>query len=109
MDAFESAHTHAVQPPTRSPPPGAAHVNMQNIREFNQLKYRGNNGLSQFSVQSICLKCALDCSIMRIDTLPAITSSFLLYDPEQQVVMTARQGHTMYFYPAVFIVVTLFL
>ncbi|XP_038583643.1 centrosome and spindle pole-associated protein 1 [Micropterus salmoides] len=39
-DAFDSMHKRAVQPSTRSPSPGAAHVNMQNIREFSQLKYK---------------------------------------------------------------------
>ncbi|XP_078137408.1 centrosome and spindle pole-associated protein 1 [Sander vitreus] len=38
--ADESTHKQAVQPSTRSTSSGAAHVNMQNIREFNQLKYR---------------------------------------------------------------------
>ncbi|XP_032360326.1 centrosome and spindle pole-associated protein 1 isoform X2 [Etheostoma spectabile] len=36
----ESTHKQAVQPSTRSTYSGAARVNMQNIREFNQLKYR---------------------------------------------------------------------
>ncbi|XP_044031547.1 centrosome and spindle pole-associated protein 1 isoform X2 [Siniperca chuatsi] len=40
VDAFETAHKRAVQPSTRSPSSGATRVNMQNIREFNQLKYR---------------------------------------------------------------------
>ncbi|XP_070784596.1 centrosome and spindle pole-associated protein 1 [Enoplosus armatus] len=40
VDAFESAHKRAVQASTRSPSSGGARVNMQNIREFNQLKYR---------------------------------------------------------------------
>ncbi|XP_034415606.1 centrosome and spindle pole associated protein 1 [Cyclopterus lumpus] len=39
-EAFKSMHKQAVQPSTRSPFSGAAGVNMQNIREFNQLKYR---------------------------------------------------------------------
>ncbi|XP_033495349.1 centrosome and spindle pole-associated protein 1 [Epinephelus lanceolatus] len=38
--AFESTHRQAVQPSIRSPSSGAACVNTQNIREFNQLKYR---------------------------------------------------------------------
>lgn len=42
MDAFEPVNKQAVQPPSRSPSSGAARVNMQNIQEFNQLKYRGN-------------------------------------------------------------------
>ncbi|XP_068588339.1 centrosome and spindle pole-associated protein 1-like isoform X2 [Cebidichthys violaceus] len=37
---FESMHKQTVQPSTRSPLSGAAGVDMQNIREFNQLKYR---------------------------------------------------------------------
>ncbi|XP_042366848.1 centrosome and spindle pole-associated protein 1 [Plectropomus leopardus] len=40
VDTFESAHKQTVQPLTRSPSSGAAHFNMQNIREFNRLKYR---------------------------------------------------------------------
>ncbi|XP_059182691.1 centrosome and spindle pole-associated protein 1 isoform X2 [Centropristis striata] len=40
VDAFESTHKQAAQPSARSPSTGAARVNMQNIREFNQLKYR---------------------------------------------------------------------
>ncbi|XP_075937023.1 centrosome and spindle pole-associated protein 1 isoform X2 [Anarhichas minor] len=36
----QSMHKQAVQPSTRSPFSGAAGVNMQHIREFNQLKYR---------------------------------------------------------------------
>lgn len=43
MDAFESAHMQAVQASIRSPYFDAARVNMQNIREFNQLKYRGSD------------------------------------------------------------------
>ncbi|XP_068438170.1 centrosome and spindle pole-associated protein 1 isoform X4 [Clinocottus analis] len=38
--AFESMHQQADQPATRRPSSGAAGVNMQNIREFNHLKYR---------------------------------------------------------------------
>ncbi|KAM6971588.1 centrosome and spindle pole-associated protein 1 [Tautogolabrus adspersus] len=40
VDAFELSHRQAAPPSTRSPSSGAAQVNMQNIREFNQLKYR---------------------------------------------------------------------
>uniref|UniRef100_UPI0037E9B43B centrosome and spindle pole associated protein 1 n=1 Tax=Semicossyphus pulcher TaxID=241346 RepID=UPI0037E9B43B len=40
VNAFESPHTQAAQPSIRSPSSGAARVHMQNIREFNQLKYR---------------------------------------------------------------------
>ncbi|XP_035509088.1 centrosome and spindle pole-associated protein 1 [Morone saxatilis] len=40
VDAFESAHKQAVQESTRGPSSDVARVNMQNIREFNQLKYR---------------------------------------------------------------------
>ncbi|KAM9337207.1 centrosome and spindle pole-associated protein 1 [Symphorus nematophorus] len=39
-DAFESVHKPAVQPSARSPSSDAARVNMKNVREFNQLKYR---------------------------------------------------------------------
>ncbi|XP_074478579.1 centrosome and spindle pole-associated protein 1 isoform X2 [Sebastes fasciatus] len=39
-DTVESTHKQAVQPSTGNHSSGAAHVNMQNIREFNQLKYR---------------------------------------------------------------------
>ncbi|XP_041670613.1 centrosome and spindle pole-associated protein 1 [Cheilinus undulatus] len=38
--AFEMPHKQDVQPSTQSLYSGAAQVNMQNIREFNQLKYR---------------------------------------------------------------------
>ncbi|XP_041817863.1 centrosome and spindle pole associated protein 1 [Chelmon rostratus] len=40
VDAFESVRQPAVQPSTRSPSSGAARVNKQNIRAFNQLKCR---------------------------------------------------------------------
>ncbi|XP_070709443.1 centrosome and spindle pole-associated protein 1 [Pempheris klunzingeri] len=40
VDAFESAHNRAVQPLNRSPSCHAACANVQNIREFNQLKHR---------------------------------------------------------------------
>ncbi|KAM7369940.1 hypothetical protein PAMP_011228 [Pampus punctatissimus] len=40
VDAFEPVNKQAVKPLTRSPSSGAARVNMQTIREFNQLKYR---------------------------------------------------------------------
>ncbi|XP_065804861.1 centrosome and spindle pole-associated protein 1 isoform X1 [Labrus bergylta] len=40
VGAFEWSPRQAALPPTRSPSSGAALVNMQNIREFNQLKYR---------------------------------------------------------------------
>lgn len=81
VDAFESTRKDAVQPLTGGPPSDAACVNMQNIREFNQLKYRGNDYWSdhpkrknsQFSVWSVCLKHALDCRIM---SLPVPVQSF---------------------------------
>ncbi|XP_040922248.1 centrosome and spindle pole-associated protein 1 [Toxotes jaculatrix] len=40
VDAFESAHKQADQPSTATAFSDAARVNMQNIREFNQLKHR---------------------------------------------------------------------
>ncbi|XP_034562108.1 centrosome and spindle pole-associated protein 1 isoform X2 [Notolabrus celidotus] len=40
VDAFESTRRKAAQPATRSSPFDAAYFNMQNIREFNQLKHR---------------------------------------------------------------------
>nr|XP_046227260.1 centrosome and spindle pole-associated protein 1 isoform X2 [Scatophagus argus] len=40
VDAFELASKQAAQPSTQIPSSLAAHVNMQNIREFNQLKCR---------------------------------------------------------------------
>ncbi|CAJ1082220.1 centrosome and spindle pole-associated protein 1 isoform X1 [Xyrichtys novacula] len=39
-DAFEMSQRRAFQSAPRSPTPGTACANMQNIREFNQLKYR---------------------------------------------------------------------
>ncbi|KAM4605914.1 centrosome and spindle pole-associated protein 1 [Polymixia lowei] len=40
VDVFDMARIHAAQGSTRRAHSGATHVNMQNIREFNQLKYR---------------------------------------------------------------------
>ena len=41
-DAFESAHKQAYQPSAARTHSDAACINMQNTREFNRLKHRGN-------------------------------------------------------------------
>ncbi|XP_072234362.1 LOW QUALITY PROTEIN: centrosome and spindle pole associated protein 1 [Leuresthes tenuis] len=54
VGAFESAKEEAVQPSARSPPPVAAHVDKQNIRELNQLKYRGTESHHSPSREEDC-------------------------------------------------------
>lgn len=78
MYSFKMACKQAVQAPTKSPDFDAACANMQNIGEFNQLKYRGSdtfttyqitheNTLNQSPRQSVFLECLLDHSSMSSD------------------------------------------
>lgn len=58
VDEFELAHKQAAHSSTRSPDFGAARVNMQNMMEFNQLKYRGKNTwlLIRFPMKISCVR-----------------------------------------------------
>lgn len=55
VDDFEIALKQAAHSSSRGPYFGAAHVNMQNMMEFNKLKYRGENTLvtHQISYENI--------------------------------------------------------
>lgn len=53
VDDFKLAHKQAAHSSSRSPYFGAAHVNMQNMMEFNKLKYRGKNTLVTHQIWNI--------------------------------------------------------